>query len=327
MKKIITAITVILVLVVAYSFYSYVVAVDLKDRVVTVIIKPGDGFSSVADQLVTGGVVHSRKVLKYAASWRGIDRILMPGRYDFTGRNSCRSVLDKLEQADFVRVKVTVYEGAPIWKVASVLAQQMEVDSTEVIALNHDSTFLSSLGLPYLEGYLFPQTYFFPWGTPLKDMIRDMVIMFHQQTDTIWPADTFSRLSIQEVIILASIVQAETRIDEEKATIASVYRNRIKKGMKLDADPSVIYGLGGLDRPLTTRDLRKATPYNTYLKGGLPPTPINSPGLAAIRAVLYPDSTDYYYFVADGCGRHRFSRTNVEHNRARREIRSTLRKP
>jgi len=122
-------------------------------------------------------------------------------------------------------------------------------------------------------------------------------------------------------VALASIVEAEALLAEEKPIIASVYHNRLRLRMKLDADPTVIYGLGGLDRPLLRGDLEKETPYNTYLKRGLPPTPINSPGLAAIRAVLRPAESDYLFFVADATGHHRFSRTNDEHNRTRLQIR------
>ena len=324
LKIIIPAILVVLILAVACLVYAYVGAVDVGDRVVSVIIEPGDSFSSVAECLLAEGVVHSRRMLYYAARWRGVERSLTPGRYDFSGRNSCHSVLDRLALADFVRIRVTVYEGAPIWKTASILSEQMEIDSAEVIVLNHDSAFLESLDLPCLEGYLFPQTYFFPWGTPLHDVIREMVAMFRTQTDEVWLQEIPNGLTREDVIVLASIVEAEAGTDDEKPIIASVYHNRLKKRMRLDADPTVIYGLGGLDRPLMKKDLRRITPYNTYRMRGLPPTPINSPGLAAIRAALYPDSSAYYYFVANGNGQHRFSRTNAEHNRARYEIRRAL---
>ena len=323
--KLISALLLILVVVSGFLLYGYYGKVDLGSRTVTVIIKDGDSFSGIAEKLLDEGVVPSRIMLSFPARLREIDRKLTPGRYDFTGRNSCQSVLDRLERADYLRIKVTIYEGAPIWRVASILAQQMETDSAAVMALNRDSAFLASLDLPYLEGYLFPQTYFFPWGTPLIDMLGDMVAMFHSQTDTVWSSKAPNDLSREEVLIFASIVEAEALLDDEKPAIASVYHNRIRKRMKLDADPTVIYGLGGLDRPLNKRDLRTTTPYNTYRRRGLPPTPINSPGLAAIRAVLNPDTADYLFFVADGTGRHRFSRTNAEHNRARFEIKRMMR--
>ena len=156
-------------------------------------------------------------------------------------------------------------------------------------------------------------------------MLRDMVTMFHAQTDTLWGRLSEERLTRDEVVVLASIVEAEALLDDEMPRIASVYRNRISTRMKLDADPTVIYGLGGLDRPLNRRDLQQRTPYNTYRFRGLPPTAINSPSLAAIRAVLNPEETDFLFFVADGTGRHRFSRTNDEHNRARRDIKRARR--
>lgn len=319
-KGIIIAVVSLVVILAGYFLVSYVSPVDLDDRTVSIIIEPGNSFTEVADELLAKGVVNSSVMLRYPARWQGIDKKLTPGRYDFTGRNSCRSVLSKLERADFVNIRVTIYEGVPIWKVASIMAARMECDSTEIIRLNTDSAFLAELSLPCLEGYLFPETYFFPWATEAKAMLTDMVTMFRSQTDSLWTEEARNGLSREQVVILASIVEAEALLDDEMPQIASVYQNRLSRKMKLDADPTVIYGLGGLDRPLMTRDLRHKTPFNTYLTRGLPPTAINSPGLAAIRAVLHPDETDYLYFVADGTGRHRFSRTNAEHNRARREI-------
>jgi UPF0755 protein len=315
-----------LIILTAFLVYRYLDEVDIGNRVVSVIIKPGDSFSSVADRLLDEQVVSSRIMLCGPARLRGIDKSLIPGRYDFTGKNSCRSVLDRLQRGDFLRIKVTIYEGAPIWKVASILAHSgLEIDSATVAALNRDSAFLLQLGLPSLEGYLFPETYFFPWGTGVKEVIKEMVGVFRKKTDSIWPESNPGELTGEEVVVLASIIEAEAKLDEEKPVIASVYLNRLARGWKLDADPTVIYGLGGLDRPLMKRDLRRETPYNTYRHKGLPPTPINSPGLPAIMAALNPDTTDFLYFVADGTGGHRFSRTNAEHNRARYEIKRELR--
>jgi UPF0755 protein len=321
-KKTLLPILIIVLLVPGYFLASYLWPVNLGEQRVTVIVAPGDGFKKIGDQLLAAEVVSSKAMLFVPARWRGIDKKLVPGRYDFVGSNSCKSVLDKLEDGDFVVVKLTVYEGAPIWKVASILSQRMEVDSAEVIALNTDTAFLNTLNVPSLEGYLFPETYFFPWGTNSRKILTDMVAMYRSQTADIWPEEIINGLSRKEIIIMASIVEAEALVDDEKPRVASVYQNRIRRRMKLDADPTVIYGLGGLDRPLTHRDLRQVTPYNTYRKRGLPPTPINSPGLNAIKAALYPDSTDYLYFVADGTGRHRFSRTNAEHNQARYDIKN-----
>ena len=305
---------------VAWAGYSYYHQVDLGDRVVPIIIESGASFESVANELLFAGVVESRLTMKLAARWFGIDRKLTPGRYDFTGENSCRSVLKKFREADFVRIKVTVPEGATLWQVAAILAEKLDHNSTEVMSVVKDTIFLKKMGLPCFEGYLFPETYFFPWGTGAEDAVEEMVAMHRSMTDSIWPEHLPMDLSRDEIIRLASIIEAETGLDSERVIVASVYTNRLRANMKLDADPTVVYGLGGLDRPLYRKDLERDTPYNTYLKKGLPPTPINSPGLASIKAALSPRETEYLYFVADNKGGHRFSRTNAEHNRARREI-------
>ncbi|MCP4684621.1 MAG: endolytic transglycosylase MltG [bacterium] len=323
-KKTLLPILIVILLVPGYFLASYLWPVNLGEQRVTLIVEPGDGFKKVGDQLLAQEVVSSKAMLFVPARWRGIDKKLVPGRYDFTGSNSCKSVLDKLENGDFVVVRLTVYEGAPIWKVASILSERLEIDSAEVVAFNTNTAFLETLELPSLEGYLFPETYFIPWGTGTRQILSDMVAMYRSQTGDIWPEEIINGLSREEIIIMASIVEAEALLDDEKPRVASVYQNRIRRRMKLDADPTVIYGLGGLDRPLNRRDLRQVTPYNTYRKKGLPPTPINSPGLNSIKAALYPDSTDYLYFVADGSGGHRFSRTNAEHNRARYEIKNGI---
>jgi len=159
-----------------------------------------------------------------------------------------------------------------------------------------------------------------------KGIIAEMVRLYDKLTRDIWPDNIPHNLTRYEIINLASIVEAESKIDSERSLISSVYLNRLKRKMKLDADPTVIYGLGGLERPLYKGDLKKDSPYNTYLHKGLPPTPINSPGLASIKAVLNPKDTDYLYFVADNNGGHYFSRTNAEHNRAKTRIRTEEKK-
>ncbi len=299
----------------------YYKQVDLGEATEIIIVKQGDSFSSVADRLVKKKIVESRILLKLVARVNGVDKRLVPGRYDFSGSNSIQSVIEKLEKADFLRIKVTVPEGMTLWSVASLLSKKLELDSNVIISLSKDSQFLSDLEIPSLEGYLFPETYHFPWGISARQAVTDMVHLFHSQTDSLWKKEAQSSLSKEDIIKLASIVEAETSLDSERTIVASVYSNRLQRKMKLDADPTVIYGLGGLDRPLWLRDLRKDTPYNTYLHKGLPPTPINSPGLASIQAALNPAKTDYLYFIANEKGGHVFSRSNAEHNAAKRRIR------
>ena len=295
--------------------------IDLGDRIVSVIVKKGDSFGRVVEKLISQKVIESRFAIKAVARFTGVDKRLTPGRYDFGGKNSAKSVLERLAEGDFLRIKVTIPEGSTIWETARMVSEKMGFDSTAIIDLSRDSILLSRLELPCLEGYLFPETYFFPWGYSAEEVVTEMVNNFRDLTDTIWPSHIVNELNRHEVIILASIVEAETGLGSERSMVSSVYNNRISRNMKLDADPTVIYGLGGLNRPLWTKDLKKDTPYNTYLHKGLPPTPINSPGLAAIRAALHPDRSDYLFFVADKSGGHRFSKTIAEHNRAIKEIR------
>jgi len=321
-KKVLLTVFMFLAVALLSVWFVYNHYINIGDRVVTIIIKQGDSFQSVVRRLSDGGVVPSSIVFKGAARLQGTDRRLIPGRYDFSGENSCSSILSRLEAGDFLRIRVTIYEGMPIWKVASVISHKMEIDSAQVIELSEDSSFLAALEIPYLEGYLYPETYLFPWGASTRNILTEMANLHHELIDSLWMSEIEIGLSKEEVIILASIVEAEALLENEKPTIASVYLNRLKRRMKLDADPTVIYGLGGLDRPLWKRDLRKDTPYNTYRRRGLPPTPINSPGKSSIVSVLKPESTSYLYFVADGTGGHKFSRTLAEHNRARIKIKN-----
>ena len=222
-----------------------------------------------------------------------------------------------------MRIKVTIPEGTPIWKVATMIAKKLQLDSATFVNLNNDSVFLARYDLPVLEGYLFPETYFFAWGISETDVADEMIAMFHGQTDSIWPETIIGDMNRYDIVKLASIVEAETGLVDERTLVSSVYHNRLRKNMKLDADPTIIYGLGGLDRPLYLKDLRKDTPYNTYMYRGLPLTPINSPGLASIKAALSPAESDYYFFVANDSGGHYFSRTNAEHNRAKERIKAS----
>ncbi|PWB75277.1 endolytic transglycosylase MltG [candidate division GN15 bacterium] len=304
----------------AYLYFLYSSPINIGSRTVPLTVSAGDRFQTVSRKLYDEGVIRSDRLLNFLAKVKHIDRKLIPGEYSFTGRNSVRSVLHKLEIAEGAQVRVTVVEGSPIWRVASVVAQQLKADSAQFMALAKDKRFLDSVGIPSLEGYLFPETYFLAPGTDARTAAAEMVQMFMLKTHNLWANLPATGMTRDQIVILASIVQAESKRPEEDGKIASVYANRLRLGMALDADPTVIYGLGGLDRPLTRNDLEQVTPYNTYRNPGLPPTPINSPGLAALEAAARPDSTGYLFFVADGTGAHIFSYTNDEHNMARRHV-------
>ncbi|MBK7140648.1 MAG: endolytic transglycosylase MltG [bacterium] len=309
------------ILAISAISYLYFNSKDLGGQVIEVQVTTGDTFGAVADRLVKEGVVSNRWSLILPARLLKVDRKLRSGIYVFTGQNSARSVLDKLNQGDVKLTEVTIPEGMPIWKVAATLQTRLLLDSAALMQLNLDRPFLDSLEIPYLEGHLFPETYAFDPGVSLRSVVREMVQMFKQKTDSLWATQTATGLNKYQTLTLASIIEAETPLASERTRVASVYLNRLRIGMTLDADPTVIYGLGGLDRPLLRDDLDSVTIYNTYRIAGLPPTPINSPGLASVLAAMNPDGSDYLFFVADGTGGHIFSRTNEEHNMARRRAR------
>jgi UPF0755 protein len=304
-----------------YVWHQYTHKIDLGKREVVLVVKPGDKFSAIVDRLYAEHVVDTRVLLNYPARWMKLDTRLIPGEYRFFGKNSARSVLQRLARGEGVQVRLTIIEGLPIWRVASELKRQMGIDSSKVMQLARDSGLAARLGVPSLEGYLFPETYLFAPGTDAQTVITSMVKMFLSRTTGIWDSLGTVGLTKPEAMVMASIIQAETGLASEEGKVASVYHNRLRLGMSLDADPTVIYGLGGLDRPLTKDDLERPTKFNTYLNPGLPPSPINSPGMAAIQAALHPEMTDYLYFVADGSGGHIFSKTNEQHNEARRRAR------
>ncbi|KAA3634685.1 MAG: endolytic transglycosylase MltG [Calditrichaeota bacterium] len=320
--SIIVGLLAVVLLVVFVMYSGYTSESDLGDKSVTIIIKQGDSFNSVLSKLLDDKVIDSKFMMKLMAKLSGADKKLVPGRYDFSGKNSAKSVLEKLENGDFFRVKVTIPEGNTIWETASLLARKLELDSAQIHQMNFDTLLLKKYNLPYLEGYLYPETYYFPWGSSEREVVETLIEMFITETSGIWLEQVPNNLSREEVVIMASIIEGETGLVDERRLVSSVYHNRLTKRMKLDADPTVIYGLGGLDRPLWKKDLKKDSPYNTYLRRGLPPTPINSPGAASIKAAMNPEKSEYFYFVADTDGSHYFSRTNAEHNRAIQRIRS-----
>lgn len=280
-------------------------------------VEPGESFSSVAIRLGNLHVVdHPRAVEMYA--WlRGWDRNVKAGTYRFAGTESAREILGKLIAGDILRVSVTIPEGFVHSQIAGALSAAARIDSVEFEALLTDEDARRELNVngPALEGYLFPDTYLIPWGSTPRDAAR----MMRVRLDEVFDENMVKRaeeigLTRHQVLTLASIIQAEARLPEEMPLVSAVYHNRLKAGMKLEADPTVAYALGGHKDRLYYKDLEIDSPFNTYKYAGLPPGPICAPGKNAIMAALYPDSTcRAVYFVARGDGGHIFSMTLEEH--------------
>ena len=285
---------------------------------VTVTIPQGAGVRQIGLLLAEKKLLTND--LRYLVYVRlsGLGSRLKAGEYSFPYGLTPSEVLRKIARGEVVLHPVTIVEGMNIEQIASLFAQGNWVDSKRFLNLCQDKQFIQELGfdMPSLEGYLFPDTYYMVKGMDEKKLIRWMV----QRFNTVWstlPPLTDTSLNKNKVVTLASIVEKETGQEQERPLIARVFLNRLKLGMPLQSDPTVIYGLGkDYDGNLHKADLQKATLYNTYVIPALPPGPICNPGKAALLAVLQPTPSKALYFVAKNDGFHFFSATLAEHNRA-----------
>jgi UPF0755 protein len=289
-----------------------------------VVIPTGSNFGTAVDSLARAGVVRWPWGFKLYASTRGRDRALKAGTYAFEPGASWNSVLDALTRGKGLVHTVTIPEGFALSSIAPVLGRALSVPPESVLVAATDSALRHKLDIPTptLEGYLFPDTYTFADGTPPNEAVQMMVARFEQ----VWKPEWDTRLqqlamSRHDIITLASIIEKEARLAEERPVISAVYHNRLKIRMPLQADPTVQYALGRhVDRVLF-KDLEIDSRYNTYKYPGLPPGPIASPGAPSIEAALYPASVPYLYFVAHPDGHHEFRQTFTEHTQARAQIR------
>ncbi len=294
-----------------------------------VTLPPGATFTAVTDTLVAHGIVGNRLWFKLLARVRGADRSVRAGVYQFTPGLSPWKVLDILEKGDEVSTRFTVREGLTIPELAALAQERLGIPADSVLAAAGDSAAAAAaLGVPVrsYEGFLRPETYSLRHGTTARDLVRVMADGFNASWKPEWNAQLQSLgWTRVQAVTFASIVEGEARADDERETIAGVYHNRLRIGMALQADPTVQYAIflaTGKRRPrLFTRDYQFRSPYNTYLHPGLPPGPVNSPGLRSLEASLYPAKVPYLYFVAGPDGRHVFSRTYTEHLRAIAKLR------
>lgn len=282
-------------------------------------IAPDKNFGEICAAMHEAGVIRNCLAFKLLARLQQLDTAIKAGEYMMSPAMKPIELLRKLEKGDVLQRKVTVKEGDSIWVIGKAVdeAGLMARDAFDLILV--DKIWLAKLGVigDSFEGYLFPETYQF--SRPITP--QQVVFRMLEEGEKRWKpeyterADTM-RLSRHEVLTLASIVQKESGNVEEQPTVASVFLNRLQQGMKLQSDPTVIYGIPNFNGNLTRADLEAVTPYNTYTNPGLPPGPICNPGESAIRAVLYAPATNYLFFVGDGKGSHVFSATLAEHNEA-----------
>lgn len=293
---------------------------------VEVRIPEGAGTRQVARVLEEEGLVDHPRVFAVYVALRGDEGRLKAGRYRFAPGTSWTDIADALARGAVETVAVTVPEGWTVPEVARRVAPVTGVPPDSLVRMARDSALVRSLGVPgpTLEGYLFPETYRFAEGIRPLTVLRTMVRRYR----AFWGPEERARadslgMTEREVVTLASIVEEEARVPEERPVIAGVYLNRLERGMRLQADPTVQYALEEPKERLLYRDIRSVAddPYNTYTHAGLPPGPIASPGEASLRAVLDPADVPYIFFVARPDGSHVFTRTREEHVEAKDRIR------
>lgn len=289
---------------------------------IEVNVPAGTNFDSVLDTLVTRGVVVGRRRFRLYARLTGADRRIRSGRYSLVPGTPMREILETLTSGRVMTFGMTIPEGFTIADMALRVAETVgrPTDTVRALMTDPDAHERWDVPGPGLEGYLFPDTYRFARGVALDVVIGEMIGRYR----TVWTAGRVARreeldMSENELITLASIIQAEARLVSEMPTISAVYHNRLRLGYRLEADPTVLYALGGHRQRLlyAAMDSVADHPYNTYTRRGLPPGPITAPGEAAIHAALYPVDESYLYFVARPDGSHIFTNTLEEHNRAR----------
>ena len=287
-----------------------------------VYIKPKTGVQEIAQTLREAGIIQSRWAFLALAYLQGSLTRLQAGEYEFGPGMSLLEILRKLEAGRVITHQVTIPEGFTAQDIARLLAGERLVDAERFMALAKDPQLVESLAVPgdTLEGYLFPDTYRLTRGMGEEEILRIMVARFHQALpkDFDLQAERLG-LDAHSVVTLASLIEKEAKLDRERPVVAAVFHNRLRRNMPLQSDPTAVYGAPGPRRRITSLDLRRKTPYNTYLKAGLPPGPIANPGLASLLAALNPARVSFLYFVAKNDGSHFFSRTLEQHAQAVRK--------
>jgi UPF0755 protein len=280
-------------------------------------VSKGQTFGTVADSLRAAGIIRSRELFVFAGKLFGGSGRIKVGKYEFTsGISNVELFLSLREGPNNVMIPVTLREGVWARRQASTFARLVGIDSARYMQLVTSERFARSLGIAKvsLEGYLLPETYHLQWQESEETIIRKQVGEFWKVfDDSLRTRAAEMGWSMHDVVTLASIIEGETGLDEERGKISGVYHNRLRKGMLLQADPTIQYFIENGPRRVTYSDLKIDNPYNTYRKKGLPPGPVNNPGSASIRAALFPETHNYLYFVATGKGGHWFSRSYDEH--------------
>ena len=310
-------IAVLLILVALYFLLWKPNSFDASPRIVTV--SRGESFSQAVDAFSSAGLLSHPALFKLSGKIFGYAGKIKIGKYSFQSGVSNREILYAISTGtSTANPSVTIYEGLRGTQIARILKREVGIDSLKLVQQFGDTSLLqvNNHGAFSLEGFLLPDTYEFYWQVDEKEIVRDMLAEFRKFfSDSLQQQARKMKMTIGQVLTMASIVEGETVLDRERPIIAGLYYNRLHRRMKLEADPTIQYIIPDGPRRLLYNDLKINSLYNTYKNYGLPPGPINNPGRKSILAALYPAKHNYLYFVADGLGGHRFARTFDEHLR------------
>jgi UPF0755 protein len=286
---------------------------------VVFVVDPGQSVAAVAAGLERAGLVRDARAVRGLARWRELENRIQVGEFALSPAMTPAEILEKIVSGQVVVYEATLPEGFKLVQIAERLAEAGLVDQDAFLAVATDPATAEKLGVQgdTLEGYLYPETYRLPKGLTPIEVAKVMVDQFRAVWIEVGPLVAPLGLSMQEIVTLASIIEKETGAPEERPLIASVFLNRLKKGMRLETDPTVIYGIENFDGNLLRRHLEdESNPYNTYKIKGLPPGPIANPGRAALLAVGRPADTSYLFFVSRNDGTHVFSESYRDHSAA-----------
>jgi UPF0755 protein len=292
-----------------------------------VIIPRGASFGQAADSLARTGLIGSPRMFRLYGRLTGGDRNIKPGMYLLKHGTPWKDIVSALNGGHGLVNTITIPEGYSLSQITPLLARTLKVPAESVQAAVRDTALLARLDIPNptVEGYVFPDTYAFPLGTTARQAVREMVYAFERRWKPDWDASLVElKINRNDLVTMASIVEREARLPEERPVIAAVYYNRLRRGMRLQADPTIQYALGHHVGRVLYKDLEVESPYNTYIHKGLPPGPVASPGAASLAAAANPANVPYLYFVASKDGHHEFRMTLDEHTTAIRQIRATM---
>ncbi|MEO2069304.1 MAG: endolytic transglycosylase MltG [Desulfurobacteriaceae bacterium] len=312
------------------TFYFYHSLTEKKKVNLELKVKKNETVKSVIKKLKETKVIENEIPLYIYTKFSNAE--IKAGCYKLEGELSPLEILKELSTGSPCLVKITIKEGDDIFSIDKLLSQKGFCKKGEVLKLSRDSAFLKNLKIPFLEGFIFPDTYYVNEDASCKEIIKLAVENFKRKTKNIFDnyeplklvKDALGKINKEKILIVASIVEKETSLEEEKPIIASVIYNRLKRKMKLQCDPTVLYAykMKGVEKDkLHKGDTNIASPYNTYYIKGLPKTPICNPSLSSIKAAMYPKETPYLYFVAK-CKGHIFSKSYNQHLKAIRKVRN-----